>query len=190
MRGSEASHCFTGLSPDTDHSVTVFVQTPNLEGPGVSVREHTSKFSNHLERLRKSSEKAAGVGDLGGSVRLFSPWAAVMVGWWQVPEGGSLAGLGPVSAANPCCPCYRVSVILREGLKNGGTAAADSEKQKDPCSWPVLAGRCLTAFLLPVALGPALCSWSVVNDTHDTEFGRRGIPGTSVPVRHDSLPKA
>lgn len=44
VRGSETSHCFTGLSPDNDYGITVFVQTPNLEGPGVSVREHTSKF--------------------------------------------------------------------------------------------------------------------------------------------------
>lgn len=49
MRGSETSHCFTGLSPNTDYGVTVFVQTPNLEGPGVSVKEHTSKFLSDLE---------------------------------------------------------------------------------------------------------------------------------------------
>ncbi|OXB61233.1 hypothetical protein ASZ78_006533, partial [Callipepla squamata] len=41
VRGSETSHCFTGLSPDTEYNATVFVQTPNLEGPPVSVREHT-----------------------------------------------------------------------------------------------------------------------------------------------------
>lgn len=49
MRGSETSHCFTGLSPDADYGVTVFVQTPNLEGPGVSVKEHTSKFLSNLK---------------------------------------------------------------------------------------------------------------------------------------------
>lgn len=41
IRGSETSHCFTGLSPDTEYNATVFVQTPNLEGPPVSMREHT-----------------------------------------------------------------------------------------------------------------------------------------------------
>ncbi|XP_077162695.1 collagen alpha-1(XII) chain isoform X2 [Paroedura picta] len=41
VRGTETSHCFTGLSPDTDYNATVFVQTPNLEGPPVSVRERT-----------------------------------------------------------------------------------------------------------------------------------------------------
>uniref|UniRef100_A0A670YK30 Collagen type XII alpha 1 chain n=1 Tax=Pseudonaja textilis TaxID=8673 RepID=A0A670YK30_PSETE len=41
VRGSETSHCFTGLSPDTEYNATVFVQTPNLEGPPVSTKEHT-----------------------------------------------------------------------------------------------------------------------------------------------------
>ena len=56
MRGSETSHCFTDLSPETDYSVTVFVQTPNLEGPGVSVKERTSKCLSNLGSLRKVSE--------------------------------------------------------------------------------------------------------------------------------------
>ena len=56
VRGSETSHCFTGLSPDTDYGVTVFVQTPNLEGPGVSVKEHTSKCLSNLGSLCKASE--------------------------------------------------------------------------------------------------------------------------------------
>uniref|UniRef100_A0A8C5SF87 Collagen type XII alpha 1 chain n=1 Tax=Laticauda laticaudata TaxID=8630 RepID=A0A8C5SF87_LATLA len=41
VRGSETSHCFTGLSADTEYNATVFVQTPNLEGPPVSTKEHT-----------------------------------------------------------------------------------------------------------------------------------------------------
>lgn len=56
VRGSETSHCFTDLSPETDYSVTVFVQTPNLEGPGVSVKERTSKCLSKLGILRKASE--------------------------------------------------------------------------------------------------------------------------------------
>nr|XP_057921467.1 collagen alpha-1(XII) chain isoform X1 [Doryrhamphus excisus] len=34
-------YCFDGLSPDALYTATVFVQTPNLEGPGVSARERT-----------------------------------------------------------------------------------------------------------------------------------------------------
>ncbi|XP_034384020.1 collagen alpha-1(XII) chain-like [Cyclopterus lumpus] len=34
-------YCFDGLSPDALYKATVFVQTPNLEGPGVSARERT-----------------------------------------------------------------------------------------------------------------------------------------------------
>ncbi|XP_051264915.1 collagen alpha-1(XII) chain isoform X3 [Dicentrarchus labrax] len=34
-------YCFDGLSPDALYTATVFVQTPNLEGPGVSVNEKT-----------------------------------------------------------------------------------------------------------------------------------------------------
>uniref|UniRef100_UPI0037E99097 collagen alpha-1(XII) chain n=1 Tax=Semicossyphus pulcher TaxID=241346 RepID=UPI0037E99097 len=34
-------HCFDGLSPDALYTATVFVQTPNLEGPGVSAKERT-----------------------------------------------------------------------------------------------------------------------------------------------------
>lgn len=41
VTGSESSNCFNGLNPDTDYSVTVFVQTPNLEGRGVSTKERT-----------------------------------------------------------------------------------------------------------------------------------------------------
>ncbi|XP_039202568.1 collagen alpha-1(XII) chain isoform X3 [Crotalus tigris] len=41
VRGSETSHCFTGLSPDTEYNATVFVQTPNLEGPPISTKERT-----------------------------------------------------------------------------------------------------------------------------------------------------
>ncbi|XP_030576757.1 collagen alpha-1(XII) chain isoform X2 [Archocentrus centrarchus] len=34
-------YCFDGLSPDALYTATVFVQTPNLEGPGVSTTERT-----------------------------------------------------------------------------------------------------------------------------------------------------
>ncbi|XP_072219017.1 collagen alpha-1(XII) chain isoform X2 [Leuresthes tenuis] len=34
-------HCFEGLSPDALYTATVFVQTPNLEGPGVSADART-----------------------------------------------------------------------------------------------------------------------------------------------------
>ncbi|XP_029965870.1 collagen alpha-1(XII) chain isoform X2 [Salarias fasciatus] len=34
-------YCFDGLSPEALYTATVFVQTPNLEGPGVSVNERT-----------------------------------------------------------------------------------------------------------------------------------------------------
>ncbi|XP_053301278.1 collagen alpha-1(XII) chain [Pleuronectes platessa] len=34
-------YCFDGLSPDALYRATVFVQTPNLEGPGVSAKERT-----------------------------------------------------------------------------------------------------------------------------------------------------
>uniref|UniRef100_A0A669FBK5 Collagen type XII alpha 1 chain n=1 Tax=Oreochromis niloticus TaxID=8128 RepID=A0A669FBK5_ORENI len=34
-------YCFDGLSPDALYTATVFVQTPNLEGPGVSTKERT-----------------------------------------------------------------------------------------------------------------------------------------------------
>ncbi|PWA16437.1 hypothetical protein CCH79_00004628, partial [Gambusia affinis] len=41
VRGSDSSYCFDGLSPDTLYNATVYTQTPNLEGPGVSVKERT-----------------------------------------------------------------------------------------------------------------------------------------------------
>uniref|UniRef100_A0A3B4AB57 Uncharacterized protein n=1 Tax=Periophthalmus magnuspinnatus TaxID=409849 RepID=A0A3B4AB57_9GOBI len=43
VRGSESTHCFDGLTPDTLYNATVYTQTPNLEGPGVSVKERTVK---------------------------------------------------------------------------------------------------------------------------------------------------
>ncbi|KAM8833742.1 collagen alpha-1(XII) chain isoform 2-T2 [Synchiropus picturatus] len=41
VRGSESTHCFNNLTPDTLYNATVYTQTPNLEGPGVSIRERT-----------------------------------------------------------------------------------------------------------------------------------------------------
>ncbi|XP_041420606.1 collagen alpha-1(XII) chain isoform X2 [Xenopus laevis] len=41
VTGSESSHCFSGLKQDTPYTATVFVQTPNLEGRGVSIDERT-----------------------------------------------------------------------------------------------------------------------------------------------------
>lgn len=49
VRGSETSYCFTGLSPDTEYNATIFVQTPNLEGPPVSMREHTGRYAVNLQ---------------------------------------------------------------------------------------------------------------------------------------------
>uniref|UniRef100_A0A7N8WLF5 Collagen, type XII, alpha 1a n=1 Tax=Mastacembelus armatus TaxID=205130 RepID=A0A7N8WLF5_9TELE len=41
VRGSESNYCFDGLTPDTLYNATVYTQTPNLEGPGVGVKERT-----------------------------------------------------------------------------------------------------------------------------------------------------
>ncbi|XP_029316062.1 collagen alpha-1(XII) chain isoform X2 [Cottoperca gobio] len=41
VRGSESSYCFDGLTPDSLYEATVYTQTPNLEGPGVSIKERT-----------------------------------------------------------------------------------------------------------------------------------------------------
>ncbi|XP_031703091.1 collagen alpha-1(XII) chain isoform X1 [Anarrhichthys ocellatus] len=41
VRGSESNYCFDGLTPDALYDATVYTQTPNLEGPGVKVKERT-----------------------------------------------------------------------------------------------------------------------------------------------------
>ncbi|XP_069462362.1 collagen alpha-1(XII) chain isoform X2 [Ambystoma mexicanum] len=41
VTSSESTYCFQGLNPDTEYTATVFVQTPNLEGRGVSKNERT-----------------------------------------------------------------------------------------------------------------------------------------------------
>ncbi|XP_056282175.1 collagen alpha-1(XII) chain isoform X2 [Pseudoliparis swirei] len=41
VRGSESNYCFDGLTPDSLYDATVYTQTPNLEGPGVKVKERT-----------------------------------------------------------------------------------------------------------------------------------------------------
>ncbi|XP_066534099.1 collagen alpha-1(XII) chain isoform X2 [Hoplias malabaricus] len=41
ITAAQSHYCFEGLSPDSLYSATVFVQTPNLEGPGVSTKERT-----------------------------------------------------------------------------------------------------------------------------------------------------
>lgn len=43
VRGSESRYCFDNLTPDTLYNATVYAQTPNLEGPGVSIKERTCK---------------------------------------------------------------------------------------------------------------------------------------------------
>ena len=52
VRGSESSYCFDGLTPDSLYNATVYTQTPNLEGPGVSVKERTCEltFSMPVQR--------------------------------------------------------------------------------------------------------------------------------------------
>ena len=45
VTGSESQYCFNGLTPDALYNATVYTQTPNLEGPGVSVKERTCKRS-------------------------------------------------------------------------------------------------------------------------------------------------
>ncbi|XP_064195946.1 collagen alpha-1(XII) chain isoform X2 [Anguilla rostrata] len=41
ITAAQTQYCFDGLSPDALYNATVFVQTPNLEGPGVSAKERT-----------------------------------------------------------------------------------------------------------------------------------------------------
>ncbi|XP_051951417.1 collagen alpha-1(XII) chain-like isoform X2 [Xyrauchen texanus] len=41
ITAGQSQYCFEGLSPDSLYNATVFVQTPNLEGPGVSTKERT-----------------------------------------------------------------------------------------------------------------------------------------------------
>uniref|UniRef100_A0AAR2LH75 Collagen alpha-1(XII) chain n=1 Tax=Pygocentrus nattereri TaxID=42514 RepID=A0AAR2LH75_PYGNA len=41
ITAAQSHYCFEGLSPDSLYNATVFVQTPNLEGPGVSKNERT-----------------------------------------------------------------------------------------------------------------------------------------------------
>lgn len=43
ITGSESHYCWDGLTPDALYNATVYTQTPNLEGPGVSVKERTRK---------------------------------------------------------------------------------------------------------------------------------------------------
>ncbi|KAJ8270953.1 hypothetical protein GJAV_G00121110 [Gymnothorax javanicus] len=41
ITAAKTRYCFEGLSPDALYDATVYVQTPNLEGPGVSAKERT-----------------------------------------------------------------------------------------------------------------------------------------------------
>ncbi|XP_063079242.1 collagen alpha-1(XII) chain isoform X3 [Engraulis encrasicolus] len=41
ITAGQSHYCFEGLSPESLYGASVFVQTPNLEGPGVSVKERT-----------------------------------------------------------------------------------------------------------------------------------------------------
>ncbi|XP_038823365.1 collagen alpha-1(XII) chain-like [Salvelinus namaycush] len=41
ITGSESHYCWDGLTPDALYNATVYTQTTNLEGPGVSVKERT-----------------------------------------------------------------------------------------------------------------------------------------------------
>ncbi|KAF5909696.1 collagen alpha-1(XII) chain-like isoform X4, partial [Clarias magur] len=41
ITSAQSQYCFDGLSPDALYSATVYTQTPNMEGPGVSTKERT-----------------------------------------------------------------------------------------------------------------------------------------------------
>ncbi|XP_056111851.1 collagen alpha-1(XII) chain isoform X2 [Rhinichthys klamathensis goyatoka] len=41
ITATESQYCFDGLTPDALYNATVYTQTPNQEGPGVSVKERT-----------------------------------------------------------------------------------------------------------------------------------------------------
>ncbi|XP_051578358.1 collagen alpha-1(XII) chain-like [Myxocyprinus asiaticus] len=41
ITAAESNYCFDGLTPDALYNATVYTQTPNQEGPGVSVKERT-----------------------------------------------------------------------------------------------------------------------------------------------------
>uniref|UniRef100_A0A8C2CBV4 Collagen alpha-1(XII) chain n=1 Tax=Cyprinus carpio TaxID=7962 RepID=A0A8C2CBV4_CYPCA len=41
ITAAESQYCFDGLTPDVLYNATVYTQTPNQEGPGVSVKERT-----------------------------------------------------------------------------------------------------------------------------------------------------
>uniref|UniRef100_A0A673FJ71 Collagen, type XII, alpha 1a n=1 Tax=Sinocyclocheilus rhinocerous TaxID=307959 RepID=A0A673FJ71_9TELE len=41
ITAAESKYCFDGLTPDALYNATVYTQTPNQEGPGVSVKERT-----------------------------------------------------------------------------------------------------------------------------------------------------
>ncbi|XP_052436865.1 collagen alpha-1(XII) chain isoform X4 [Carassius gibelio] len=41
ITAAESQYCFDGLTPDSLYNATVYTQTPNQEGPGVSVKERT-----------------------------------------------------------------------------------------------------------------------------------------------------
>ncbi|KAL2081858.1 hypothetical protein ACEWY4_021676 [Coilia grayii] len=41
ITAAQSHYCFEGLTPESLYGATVFVQTPNLEGPGVSAKERT-----------------------------------------------------------------------------------------------------------------------------------------------------
>lgn len=55
ITAGQSQYCFEGLSPDSLYNATVFVQTPNLEGPGVSTRERTREFRRYPKISRYSS---------------------------------------------------------------------------------------------------------------------------------------
>lgn len=43
VTAAQTQYCFDGLSPDALYNATVYTQTPNMEGPGVSTKERTRK---------------------------------------------------------------------------------------------------------------------------------------------------
>uniref|UniRef100_A0A673FNS6 Collagen alpha-1(XII) chain n=1 Tax=Sinocyclocheilus rhinocerous TaxID=307959 RepID=A0A673FNS6_9TELE len=51
ITAAESKYCFDGLTPDALYNATVYTQTPNQEGPGVSVKERTRKS----RRIQKNS---------------------------------------------------------------------------------------------------------------------------------------
>lgn len=115
-------YCFDGLSPDALYTATVFVQTSNLEGPGVGIKERTRECFSGWTFLKQDASLLS--------------WL-----WWGQPEGDYCGYPNPVGPSSDTRNGRNWWTEGSRGLKCLGKKHWGSWVSDKRRKWPLLSWR-------------------------------------------------